>query len=163
VEAPIAGQEFCESRSPNTGGQLRAQRRELKNGRIFNSRAAQPSQVFDFKSIYSAKGTRGASAEPDKERSNTLKSFPDRSPDTFLSLISAAESRKTAVFGLLPPHPNIATARAKRSAGRAERLKDDRETGLWGVPSPYRLTLEGLADGNGLHERRSAAVHALYG
>jgi hypothetical protein len=63
----------------SAGDTIRAQSRELKSWEIFNSRAAQPPQVPDFKQSYPAKGTHGASAEPDEEKPNSLESFPDRS------------------------------------------------------------------------------------
>jgi hypothetical protein len=103
-----------------TGDQPRAQSRELKFRAIFNSRTAQPSQVLDFKAICSAKGAHRASAEPDEEKPNPLESFqighPDLSHLDILSLISAAESRKTAAFGLLTPRDQFRAA--ARGAGR---------------------------------------------
>jgi hypothetical protein len=45
---PRGGLKVENSTLGQTGGQLRALSRELKNGEIFNSRAAQPSQVLDF-------------------------------------------------------------------------------------------------------------------
>jgi hypothetical protein len=77
--------------------------------------------VLDFKSIYSAKGAHGASAEPDQEKPNQLESFqigrPDLSHPDILSLISAAESRELRLSACLPPLCNFAPLRAKLPAG----------------------------------------------
>jgi hypothetical protein len=110
------------------GGTISGQSRELKFRDIFNSRAAQPSQVLDFESDLLSERAHIASAEPDEEKPNHLESFADLSPRPLFIAISAAESRKTAAFGLLTPLFNFAPLRAELAPGLAEGRLFDFET-----------------------------------